>query len=262
MVHQFIVAVFLAFAVAAASWRFRFLSVSGSVATFFLATVIFGIGGFQYAVPVLTFFISSSLLSKYGRKRKEQFQTLFEKTDRRDAGQVFANGGLAGILTVSSLLFSPQQCYLLYLSSLAAVTADTWGTELGLLARNVPRSIITLKTVNAGTSGAVSLPGLAGGLLGAAVIALSGIYWLPSASIPHTLTVILFSGLIGSLIDSLLGATIQAQYTCEVCGKKTEKKIHCAKPSALISGYLWITNDFVNWCCALSGCLCCLLFNH
>ncbi len=153
---QFIAGTVLAAAVALASRYFRFLTLSGSVATFLLAVIIFGIGGWQWSIPIVTFFVSSSLLSKFGRKRKAQFELLFEKTDTRDAGQVAANGGVAGIVMLCSYFFAEyHQWYSIYLASLAAVTADTWGTEIGLLAKSSPRSLVTFKKVETGTSGAV-----------------------------------------------------------------------------------------------------------
>ncbi|MBI3579219.1 MAG: DUF92 domain-containing protein, partial [Ignavibacteriales bacterium] len=49
--------------------------------------------------------------------------------------------------------------------------------------------------------------------------------------------------------------TVQAQYQCAVCEKLTEKKIHCGKPANLVHGFAWVTNDIVNWACALVGAL-------
>jgi uncharacterized membrane protein len=72
--------------------------------------------------------------------------------------------------------------------------------------------------------------------------------------------VIVVSGLLGSLIDSLLGATLQAQYRCIKCGKMTERVVHCGVPATLLSGFRWLNNDFVNWCCAASGAICYILY--
>ena len=66
---------------------------------------------------------------------------------------------------------------------------------------------------------------------------------------------VVLAGFIGSFVDSLLGATIQAQYKCNVCSKITEKVFHCGEVTDLIHGKVWINNDFVNFVCTTSGAL-------
>ncbi|HFE64799.1 MAG TPA: DUF92 domain-containing protein, partial [Caldithrix sp.] len=78
-----------------------------------------------WTVPVLAFFVTSSLLSKIGRSRKVQFDLIFEKGDRRDAGQVFANGGVAGLLMILFVFVPMHEIYFMYLAALAAAAADT-----------------------------------------------------------------------------------------------------------------------------------------
>jgi uncharacterized protein (TIGR00297 family) len=252
--EQFLSGMALAAVMAITSYYFRFLSASGSVGTFLLATIIFGVGGWQWTIPILTFFIFSSLLSKLGKRRKSKFQLMFEKTDTRDAGQVAANGGVAGIVMLCWYIFPENNVwYLVYLASLAAVTADTWGTEIGLLAKGSPRSITSLRKVETGTSGGVSLSGFVGGAFGASLLALSGSFWFRGGAPTFTFIIIVCSGILGALVDSLLGATVQAQYRCTVCGKITERTLHCGTSSILVRGVRWIDNDVVNWACALAG---------
>ena len=252
--EQFLVGIALALAFAAASYALRFLSASGSVGTFLLATIVFGVGGWQWTVPILTFFLLSSLLSKLGKERKAHFHLMFEKTDTRDAGQVAANGGVAGLLMLCWYFFPEKNLwYPMYLASLAAVTADTWGTEIGLFAKASPRSIISFKRVETGTSGAVSFAGIAGGALGALLLALSGSFWLEAGQIFSFFVKIILCGLAGSLADSLLGASVQAQFQCAVCKKITERVHHCGEETTLVSGARWMNNDAVNFACAIAG---------
>jgi uncharacterized membrane protein len=142
---------------------------------------------------------------------------------------------------------------------LAAVTADTWGTEIGVLARGRPRSILTFRSVETGTSGGVSLAGFAGGAAGALFVAIVGFMSMGIPVSPASLLRIVAAGVGGSLVDSFLGATVQAQYRCPVCGKITERTEHCLQPAPLVRGFGSIGNDVVNWCCAVSGALIALL---
>jgi uncharacterized protein (TIGR00297 family) len=247
----------LAAVVALLSLRFRFLNASGSVGTFILASFLFGAGGWPWAVPILVFFVSSSLLSKIGGGRKKRLEGLYEKTSTRDAGQVFANGGAAGLLVIAQGLHPGFGWYGLYLGAVAAVNADTWATELGVFSGSKPVLITRLRRVPHGVSGAVSPLGFAGSGLGAGLIALSGRLAFPSFFDGRSTAVfaaVTAAGFLAGAVDSLLGATIQAQYACPVCGKATERQSHCGdKPAVLKSGRAWINNDIVNFLCSAAG---------
>ncbi len=88
----------LAVIVAILAYRVHSLNKSGAVAATIVGTIIFGVGGWQWAVLLLTFFITSSALSRLFRKRKEGLSEKFSKGHERDAGQVLGNGGLATFL--------------------------------------------------------------------------------------------------------------------------------------------------------------------
>ncbi len=256
--QQFVIGFVLAVLLVGLSYRFSFLSLSGSAATFVLALIVFGLGGWAWAVPILTFFLLSSLLSKIGKSQKQKFKDTFEKTGKRDYGQVVANGGLAGLFALIWFFTRNDIFYSLYVVSLAAVNADTWATELGVLFSSHPRLITTFKKVAPGISGAVSIPGLLASLVGSFVVGLSGyIFWQGG---PAWLTAVTLAGFSGSLIDSFFGALFQAQYRCAVCGQYTERKIHCHESAELVSGFRWLNNDWVNILSSLGAVMFYLLF--
>lgn len=247
----------LSFCAALLSYYLKFLSLSGSAGAFLLGIVVFGAGGWLWTVPVLVFFISSSLLSKSGKKQKQTAHLIFEKGSVRDLGQVIANGGIPGLIVMIYALYPDDIWFIIYCGVIAAVTSDTWSTEIGTQFRGKPRSILTLARVDIGTSGGVSLIGLTGGIAGAAMIATSGwiMLYLSSGTAPHIMIPILImtSGIAGSLFDSFLGATVQSQYQCARCGKITEKLFHCNIESSLIRGMTFFHNDRVNLFCGLMG---------
>ena len=96
----FTIGIAIALLIAVVSYYLRFLSGSGAVSTFLLGAVIFGTGKWEFSLPILLFFILSSLLSKLGKKWKQRFADTFQKGGRRDLGQVLANGGVAGIIVL------------------------------------------------------------------------------------------------------------------------------------------------------------------
>lgn len=243
---RFITGAALGLGVAIAAYRFRLLAVSGAVAAFLLAVVVYGIGEWMWSFPILAFFILSSFLSHWRKSQKQAFNGLFEKSGIRDAGQVAANGAVAGILAFAWYFVAIDEIYLLYLVALATVTADTWGTEIGILSRGTVRNILTFKTTTPGTSGGISIAGTAGGAAGALVIALTS---FPFDATHNVLSIafVTLAGIVGSTVDSILGATLQAQYHCTKCGTTTERRTHCNTSATLLRGHVRITNDIVNF---------------
>lgn len=245
------------------SIKAKFLNNSGAAATFLLGTTIFGIGGLVWTVPLLTFFFLSSILSKLGRKRKARFDLVFEKGSQRDAGQVYANGGIAWIMMALYSLSGDPYIFFAYLGTLAAVQADTWATEIGTMWPNPKaRLITTFKEVPVGTSGGVSIPGTSASFVGSLLICSSAVVmnvsWINQVGIVQSLLVIGFAGLMASLVDSFFGATVQAQYFDPIRQKVTERTHSIASDGSrvtneLLKGYHFVNNDLVNTLCAISG---------
>ncbi|MCB2203587.1 DUF92 domain-containing protein [bacterium] len=244
MLQQILIGAALGAFVAVPAYFLRMLRYSGAVATFVLATVVYGFGGWQWTIPIFTFFLLSSLLTSWRKNAKKRFDTVFEKGGSRDAGQVAANGGVVGALVIAAALFTHPSWYVLSLVATAVVTADTWGTELGVLSRRTPRSILTGQKVAAGTSGGITIEGTVGGAFGAAVVTSTAFFFIPLPL--ETYLLIVAGGMFGSLLDSLLGATVQAQYHCQQCDSYTERALHCGMPAHLQRGSRHITNDAVN----------------
>lgn len=256
---SFFTAFLLAFAISYFTFRLKMITAGGAVAVFLLASIIFGYGGWKWTVPILIFFILSSLLSKL-RRRIRSGRGEVGKGDTRDRVQVLANGGIAAAAVILYQLFNSELLYAVYVSSIAAVCADTWGTEIGLMINSVTVDILTFKKVVPGLSGGISIPGLLGGVLGAFIIAVSSLSWI-QFNVINFLIFVTAAGLMGSVVDSILGSSLQAKYKCAKCGTVSEGRMHCGEKTGLIKGIDWISNDFVNVAASLSGGLFLLLFN-
>ncbi len=233
-------ALVLAVGVSLAAYRVRALTNSGAVSAALVGGVIFGIGGGLWAAALLTFFVTSSLLSRWRKRAKDALA--FEKTGRRDAGQVWANGGVAAVCALLPLFHVPTGlAHLLFLAALAAANADTWATEIGAAMGGTPRLITTGRRVPRGTSGGVSGFGTLGALLGAGLL---GAF----AGTPGEVLAVTLAGWGASLMDSLLGATVQAQWR-DAAGGLTERP----QPGAPDHGRRWVNNDFVNAVCTATA---------
>lgn len=233
--------------------QFRLLELSGAVAGGLLAVSLLSVSGWAWAVPGFAFFVTSSALSKLESRHKAKAEALSEKGSQRDAGQVYANGGVAWALLLLFMLYPADLLYLGFLGAFAAATADTWATEVGTYFRAAPRLVTTGRKVPPGTSGAVSGPGTLAALLGALTIALCARRY---AEMPFGMTEVLVvtgSGFLASFVDSLLGATVQARFRDAATGKETERGSGMAGAFTLIRGRRWLRNDQVNGLCTLAG---------
>lgn len=257
---QIVTGIVLAFLAAAVAYRFKLLTLSGALAAFLLGAVTFGLGGLGWALVLIAFFASSSGLSLLFKKRKKTAESMYSKGDRRDAAQVLANGGVAGLFVLLSLVLPNAWLpWAGFCAALAAANADTWATEIGVLNPRKPILIHTGKLVEPGTSGAVSVVGTLASTAGAFLIALLGWILRPDGWSDLNgfwlILLITLCGLAGSLVDSLLGASFQAIYYCDACQKETEKSpLHgCGTETRLIRGRKWMDNDWVNFACTLSA---------
>ncbi len=244
-------------------WRGA-LTAGGVAGAILVGTLIFGLGGWVWGVLLIAFFLSSSWLSHYRRADKEAVADKFAKGSRRDLGQALANGGLGAILAIAFARYPDPLLFAAFIGVMSTVNADTWATELGVLSRVPPRLLTTGRPVPTGTSGGVTWLGtwasVAGALLiGALATALTqaesllrGDGWQWAAVACPLLAVA--GGIVGSLFDSLLGATVQAVYYCNHCDKETESPVHrCGQPARRLRGWTWLNNDLVNLMSSLVG---------
>lgn len=258
MITQVLIGTSLGVIVGYLAWRFQALNRSGAWAAGAVGALVFGLGGFPWAILLLTFFISSSVLSRAFVRRKAALSEKFAKGSQRDWGQVLANGGLGACLAIFHA-FYPENIWLwiAYSGAMAAVNADTWATELGVFSSSKPRMITSGKPVERGTSGGITFLGYLAALGGALLIGLVVLPFTSTTVDLMLLGVISLAGISGSTFDSFLGATVQGIYYCPQCKKETERyPVHtCGTDTSHNRGWTWLNNDIVNFACSLVGAL-------
>lgn len=197
---------------------------------------------------LIIFFILGSTVSAFGKKRKAQATALHERKGARSITQVLANGLPPLIMAALFYLTGRKACLLAVFACLAAATADTFSSEIGMLSKKDPVSILTRKKVQRGMSGGVTFLGLMGALVGASLIS---ILVVPQFGITGMAAVIL-AGLADSLLDSVMGEALQAKYEMP-CSEEntvqhlTEHKTLDGAPLKLVRGISWMNNDVVNF---------------
>lgn len=213
--------------------------------------MIFGSGGLKWSIPILTFFLTSSFISNINSKGKRDESN--NKLIPRNHYQVIANGGIAGFLALVNIFYDDKIIYYFFLASVCAVCSDTWSSEIGTLIKGNTYNILNLKSVEPGFSGGISLSGTLGGIVGSGLIAFSGFY-LEDFNI-NIFVIIIASGILGNLLDSILGSFAQLKYTCPTCHKIIETSIHCGTETKYYKGLRWMDNNVVNFFTSLSGVL-------
>ena len=182
------------------------LSLSGAAAAFIVGSLTFCASTLCGAALIL-FFLVGSAATRLGKKRKRDIEgESFQAGGRRNHVQVFSNSPATVLLVV--LLLMPEstaqrwEAALVgaYLAQMAAMVGDTLSSEIGVLATTEPRLITDpFRTVPAGTNGGVSALGLAAAAFGGLGFGLL---------LGRPLELFALS-LFGSVVDSLLGATLQ-----------------------------------------------------
>ncbi|EFN79841.1 Transmembrane protein 19 [Harpegnathos saltator] len=218
-----------------AFWGFRRKSVdiSGALFGLFLGFIL-TLSNFAHLMAIMTFFITSSKATKFRSARKKKFEAEFKEGGQRNWVQVLCNGGMAAQLGVLYLLdvgygerpidfdkdYRSSWLSIGILATFACCNGDTWASEFGtVIGTGDPFLITTRKRVPRGTNGGVSWVGLLFSFLGGLVVGLS--YYITVLNTVDTAVLQLaapqwpivvvggLAGLFGSIMDSILGATLQ-----------------------------------------------------
>lgn len=250
MIDRAIAGLMLAGALAAVSRRNRSLSTGGAIAAVAVGLAA-TLAGWGWAVLLIAFFVASTALSRYRRAARDaRIGDIVEKGDERDAAQVLANGGVFAVAVLANAITGDPNWAAVALGALAAATADTWATEIGTLAGRSPRSIISFRVVEPGTSGGVTVPGTLASAAGATFIGAAAL----ATGVAGDATPVIVGGLAGSFADSVAGATVQERRWCDRCSRFTERPMHsCGNPTRVTRGIPGLRNDLINVLCTLVG---------
>lgn len=237
------------------SFIFKLLTLRGSLAAFITGALTFYSFQWQGLVILAIFFLTSSLLTKWKREVKIDYNAgPLEDKKGRTAGQVFANGG-ASILAAIAAIYMPEPVWLIvFAGALATATADTWASEIGILSKTKPFHLKEWRKVEAGLSGAVTGLGTIAAFLGAAAIGAS-YYFLYETSTFMGSIIIIFAGFFGNIADTLFGAWFEQKFYCQICKTETESKWHCKMKTVKMFGLPWVTNNLVNFSSTIIGAL-------
>ena len=197
-------------AVAAAGYVARTVNVPGAICGAVIGIIVFvtcGPGGWGL---LLATFALAVITSRLGLQQKTRLGIAEGKGGRRGAGNALANTGIAAVAALlSALTYAGDASRLAFVTALAAGGSDTVASEIGKAWGRRTVLLPTLARVPPGTSGAISAEGTAAGLLGALALGALGVAasLIPSWALP----MVVVGATIGSLVESLMGATLEAR---------------------------------------------------
>ena len=183
-------------------FKLNVLTRRGSFLAFLLGFYFAGILGWQWLTPVLIFFLSSAAFSKLLHATKVDGI----KATARNAWQVIANIVWAVISSALFLLTQNEIFILLFIAFVAAVTADTWASEIGPLLNKRCFSLSKMRTVPAGTNGGISFFGSLAALVGATTVTALSFYIFFGYWNWEIIAILSASAFMACFSDSLLGA--------------------------------------------------------
>ncbi|XP_071792179.1 transmembrane protein 19-like [Asterias amurensis] len=207
---------------------------SGGAILGYIVGFIMLMASYSFFMALLAFYYTASKATTFKAEMKKKIETDYKEGGQRDWLQVVCNAGIPMSLAIIYLIdsgfrdlpldfsrrYDTTWTALALMSSFACCCGDTWSSEIGsVMGSKTPRLITTLSKVPVGTNGAISTVGILSSIVGGFMVG-CGFYigLLISFSSPVFKTstpqwpVIFFAaiaGLVGSLIDSLLGALFQ-----------------------------------------------------
>lgn len=188
---------------------FRWISRKATLLAFLFGVLIYGAMGRTGYLLIVSFLVLGSVATQLGMARKKALSLAEANSGQRGVSKVLAKGLVPFVTACFFFWIDHTSLRLAYSAALAAATFDTVSTEIGQWLGRRAFSLATLKTVPAGTEGALSLPGTMAGMLGALAIALLSLSW---GWLPPGALVFILAGAVGAnLFESILGSRLSCR---------------------------------------------------
>ena len=195
--------------------RAPLLTPAGWVHAGILGTLLWGSLGWRGWLAVVAYLVLGSLVTRLGLRHKQARGLAEARGGRRGPENVWGSalvGSLLALLVCRAPTLWVPPLLLAFAASFSAKLADTFGSEIGKRWGRHTVLITTLRPVPPGTEGAVSLEGTAASLAGALLMGLVMLA-LGLLSGPAAWGLVAAVGLVATLLESLVGATLQRRYT-------------------------------------------------
>ena len=225
-----VIVLFLVWFVRSRNW----LDQTGSLAALWIAAILWMSGGWKALSGPVFLLVVGSITGKLIRPN--------HASEKRTAQQVFSNGLIGVVLYMLYGMTGQFHWLLLAWSSFAISVCDTISSEVGVAVGGRTYNAVTLRSTQPGLSGGISLAGTAGGL--AALLLLVFFLFIILPVSPIQLLWVLSTGLVGMLVDSILGSKWQALWRQ---GDAWSEVSSSSPQEVLVKGLPWLDNHWVNF---------------
>jgi uncharacterized protein (TIGR00297 family) len=190
--------------------------------------------GWQGYLVVIVYFAVGSAVTRIGMAEKEAAGIAEKRSGARGPENVWGSAAIAALCAIAIALITELKLETIatfsattvidllmlgYVASFSTKLSDTCASEIGKAYGQRTFLITTLQPVPRGTEGAVSLEGTLAGMVASVAIALVG--WAVGMISLVGLTICILAALVATTLESLIGATLQTQFS-------------------------WLTNELVN----------------
>jgi len=200
--------------IATLGWRAGSVTVAGAAVGAAIGIAVFAFAGWPAWVLLFSSFLTATVSTRLGLKRKSVLGIAEARGGRRGPGNAIANTGLAAFAAILAAL-SPHRegALLVMVTALVAGASDTVASEIGKAWGTRTYLFPTFTRVRPGTPGAVSLEGTGAGLVSALALSMLALalglikgngIWYATAGATF-----------GAFVESSLGATLESSGTLD-----------------------------------------------
>ena len=228
----------------------KLLTPAGYGNAWLLGVIVWGALGWRGYATVLFYFFVGSAVTKIGIAEKEAYGIAEARGGVRGPGNVWGSAltgtlcalalvflkGTAGAESPAIALWSPILA-LGFVASLSTKLSDTTATEIGKAYGRRTFLITTLRPVERGTEGAVSLEGTLAGIAGSMALAL--LAWACGLISLWSVCFCVIAAFIATTAESLIGATVEEKLSWLTHDLVNIINTTIGAGVAILLGYAW-----------------------
>ena len=194
-------------------FRFPLMTKGGWISAGVLGSILWGCLSWQGWISVVMYLLFGSLVTKIGYRFKREKGIAEKRGGRRGPENVWGSAATGLFFAVMvKLNFANLLLYKTgFAASFASKLADTFGSEIGKRFGSSTYLITSLRKVDRGTEGGVSLEGTIASALGSMFMS-SIMLALSIITKKYEFVIISISGFFATIFESIIGAKFQEKY--------------------------------------------------